>query len=191
MMLLALIHGALSHSRHEQLLGIVGVLILAEPLGNSLARGRAAALGAGWRHLAAGAALIAFAAFAGRVALPLGPERTGAAFAATLDRVPPSLRAQPVLNEYSLGGELIFNNVRPFIDGRTDLYGDSFVARYGKIATLDRGELDRALSRYGIAWSIFPSAHPIVQMLDREPGWRRLVEGAGIVVQVRQDQLAR
>lgn len=187
LMLLALIHGALSHSRHEQLLGIVGVLILAEPVGLSLARGPARAPGAAWRRLAAGAAAIALIALAGRIALPLGPERTGAAFAATLDRVPPSLRAQPVLNEYRFGGQLIFNGVRPFIDGRADLYGDAFLTRYGRIVAPDHAELQRALSEYGIAWAIFPSGHPIVRMLDREPGWRRLVEGDGIVVQARQE----
>ncbi len=39
LMLLGLIHGALSHARNEQLLGLLGMLILAEPLGASLARG--------------------------------------------------------------------------------------------------------------------------------------------------------
>ncbi len=191
LLLLALIHGALSHSRHEQLLGIVGVLILAEPLGASLARGSAEILGATWRRLAAGAALIALVALAGRIALPLSPERSGAAFAATLDSAPPSLRVQPVLNEYGIGGQLVFNHVSPFIDGRTDLYGDAFLVRYNRMAAFDHAELERTLSEYRIAWSIFPSGHPIVRMLDREPGWRRLTEGAGVVIQVRQDQLAR
>jgi hypothetical protein len=189
LMLLGLIHGALSHVRHEQLLGIVGVLILAEPFGICLARGRAEALGWGWRRLAAGAVLIALTALGGRLALPLGPDRTGAAFATTLDHVPPSLREQPVLNEYGLGGQLIFDGVRPFIDSRADLYGDAFLIRYRRIVVPDRAELERALSEYKIVWTIFRSDHPIIQMLDQEPGWRRLAEGNGIVIHVREDQL--
>ncbi|MSO99891.1 MAG: hypothetical protein EXR07_02390 [Acetobacteraceae bacterium] len=189
LMLLGLIHGALAHGRHEQLLGIVGALILAEPLGESLGRGKAEALA--WHRLAAGAGLIALAALVTRVALPLSPARTGAAFAATLDQVPPSLRARPVLNDYSLGGRLIFQGVRPFIDSRADLYGDEFLTRYRRVTWPDRDALDLALSEYGIAWTIFPSGHRIVPVLDRKPDWHRLTEVDGVVIHVREDRTPR
>ena len=94
-MLLGLIHGALSHARNEQLLGIVGVLILAEPLGASLGRGQPESFGAVWRRLAGGGDARRVALWRG-ADVPLGPERTGAAFAATFDRVPPDLLAKPV-----------------------------------------------------------------------------------------------
>jgi hypothetical protein len=191
LMLLGLIHGALSHARHEQLLGILGVLIVAEPFGVSLGRGCAEASGRAWRGLAAVAVLVALAALAGRIALPMGPEHTGAAFAATLDRVPPALRAQPVLNEYGLGSQLIFNGVRPFIDSRADLYGDAFLIRYHQIIVANCVELERALSEYGIVWTIFPSDYPIVQVLDQEPEWRRLIDADGVVIHTRKDQPPR
>ncbi len=124
-------------------------------------------------------------AFGGRIALPLSPERSGAAFAATLNRVPQSLLSRPVLNEYGIGGQLIFNGVRPFIDGRADLYGDAFLTSYHRMIAPNRAELEHTLSQYGIAWTIFPSNHPIVQVLDQERGWRRLVEGNGIVIHER------
>lgn len=186
LLLLGLIHGALSHARNEQLLGLLGVLILAEPLGASLGRGHAQILGSAWRRVAAGVTLIAAAALAGRLALPLSAERTGAAFAATLSHVPPSLRAQPVLNDYSLGGKLIFQGVRPFIDSRADLYGDAFLARYRRITWPERDALDRALTEYGIAWTIFPSGERIVPLLDQVPHWRRLIEVDGVVIHVRE-----
>ncbi len=191
LMFLGLIYGALSHIRNEQLLGIVGALILAEPLGMSLARGRAKALGRAWQWLSAGAALVAVMALAVRISLPLTPEQTGVTFAATLGAVPSSLRTQSVLNEYGLGGKLIFNGVRPFIDSRADLYGDKFLTRYYRISTLDIAELKRVLSEYHIAWTIFPSDHPIVQVMDKMPGWRRLVDKAGIVIHVREEQPSR
>jgi hypothetical protein len=186
LMLLGLIHGALSHARNEQLLGLLGVLILAEPLGACLARGRAEPLGIAWRRMTAAAVVVAVVALAGRLAWPLGPERTGAAFAATLEPLPPELRAKPVLNDYSLGGKLIFLGVRPFIDSRADLYGDAFLARYRKITSPDRDALDRALDEYGIVWTIFPGGAPIVQLLDQEPGWRRQIEIDGLVIHVRE-----
>ena len=185
-LLLGLIHGALSHARNEQLLGFLGVLILAEPLGASLARGSAQILGTSWRPLAAAAVLLAAVGLAGRLALPLGPDRTGVAFAATLARLPPELLAKPVLNDYGLGGKLIFQGVRPFIDSRADLYGDAFLIRYRRIISPDRDALERALVEYEIAWTIFPAGAPIVALLDQEPGWRRQIEADGLVIHVRE-----
>jgi hypothetical protein len=191
LMLLGLIHGALSHGRNEQLLGIVGVLVLAEPLGASLGRGCAAPLHTAWQRAAAGAALIAVIGVVARLSVPLSSEHTGAAFAATLDRVSTDVRAKPVLNAYSLGGELIFQGVRPFIDSRADLYGDAFLTQYHRITWPDRDTLDRALAEYGIIWTIFPSGERIVSLLDREPGWRRLIEKDGIVIHVRETAAAQ
>ena len=188
LMLLALIHGALTHVRNEQLLGIIGVLILAEPLGASLGRGHAEALGPAWRRLSTGAGLIALLALVLRLSLPLSAERTGAAFAATLDAVPSSLRAQPVLNEYGFGGKLIFYGVRPFIDSRADLYGDLFLTRYHSIISPDVDELDRTLSQYRIAWTIFSSGNPVVAIMDVMPEWRRMVDADGIVIHARKDE---
>jgi hypothetical protein len=191
LMLLGLVHGALSHGRNEQLLGIVGALILAEPLGATLARGGAEASGVAVRRLAAAASVVAVAALVGRMVLPLSPERSGAAFAEVLGRVPPSVRTRPVLNAYDLGGALIFNGVRPFIDGRAaDLYGDAFVTRYASIEAADRGTLQRTLSEYGIVWAVFPSGSLVIQMLEQETGWARLADMNGIVIDVRKDQLA-
>jgi hypothetical protein len=185
-LLLGLIHGALSHARNEQLLGLLGVLILAEPLGAGLARGSAETLGTPWRRLAAAAVLLSAVSLTGRLALPLDPERTGVAFAATLARVSPDLLAKPVLNDYGLGGKLIFQGVRPFIDSRADLYGDAFLARYRRIISPDRAALERALAEYGIAWTIFPAGAPIIALLDQEPGWRRQTEADGVVIHVRE-----
>jgi hypothetical protein len=97
------------------------------------------------------------------------------------------LRGEPVLNGYGFGGSLIGAGVRPFIDGRADLYGDAFLDLYGKIAAGDRQALDDALTRWRIAWTIFPPSEPIVAVIDREPGWRRLYADTFAVVQVRED----
>jgi hypothetical protein len=188
LMLLVLVHGALAHARHEQLLGIVGVLVLAEPIGVSLGRDGGGRSRRGAVHVALGAALIGMMAFGLRIGLPLSPARTGAAFAATLDSVPRPLLTRPVLNEYGLGGHLIFNGVRPFIDSRADLYGDGFLSSYNKMASPNRTELERILSQYGIVWTIFPTNHPTVQLLDQETEWRRLVERDGLVIHARKDQ---
>jgi hypothetical protein len=189
LMLLGLVYGALSHDRYDQLLGILGALILAEPFGTALMRTGRAALGMVWWRLAAASAVVAVAALAGRMALPLAPQRDGTAIAEILARVPPSMRARPVLNAYNLGGALIFNGVRPFIDGRAaDLYGDAFMADYATIVAPNRIALERVLSDYGITWTIFASGDPVVQVLEQEPGWRRFAEADGVVIDTRTDQ---
>jgi hypothetical protein len=186
LLLLGLIHGALAHARNEQLLGLVGALIVAEPFGVGLARGGAAISGTAWQRMAAGTTVVAAVALAARFVLPLSAERTGTAFAAALAHVPPVLREKPVLNDYSLGGKLIFQGVRPFIDSRADLYGDAFLARYRRITSPDPEALDRVLAEFGVAWTIFPSGARIIPLLDQEPGWRRLVEVDGLVIHVRE-----
>jgi hypothetical protein len=190
-MFLGLIHGALAHARNEQLLGIVGVLILAEPLGSGLGRGGAATLGLVWRWTAVAAAGLATTAFLLRVALPMAPERTGAAFAATLEMVPATLRARPVLNDYSLGGKLIFQGVRPFVDSRADLYGDPFLTEYRRVTAPNQETLDHVLADFDIAWTIFPPDAPIVAVLDQRPGWIRLLAANGVVIHARADTLPR
>jgi hypothetical protein len=190
-MLLGLVHASLSHGRHQQLLGIVGALILAEPLGRCLPSRGTAAASVAWRMTAMASAVFALGALVVRAAVPLSPDRTGGAFAAVLDQVPPALRARPVLNDYSLGGALIFSGVRPFIDSRADLYGDAFVGRYRRIIAPNRAELDRVLADYGIVWAIFRAGEPIVQLLDQEPGWQRLAETDGIAIFASRDAPAQ
>ena len=126
-----------------------------------------------------------------RIAWPLGPERTGASFAAILDNVPPSLRGKPVLNDYSLGGALIFQGVRPFIDSRADLYGDAFLSRYRHIVAPEREALESALREFDIDWTIFPVASRVSLLLDQEPGWRKLFASDGLVIYMRNDELPR
>jgi hypothetical protein len=183
-MFLGLVHGALAHARDEQLLAIVGAMILAEPLGATLRKGDAPAFGDVWRLAAAGGAILAAVALAARLVVPLRPETELAAFSAMLERLAPGLRARPVLNEYGLGGRLIFNRVAPFIDSRADLYGDAFITRYQAIITPRRVDLERALSEYGVCWTLFRSGDPIVAMLDDEPRWTRIVQANGLVIHV-------
>lgn len=185
LMILGLLHAALTHVRNQQLLGLIGTLILAEPVGIRLALGSAAPLGPAWRAIARGAAVAAVVALCLRVLLPLGPDRSGEAFAATIRSLPDGLTGQPVLNDYTLGGKLIFAGVRPFIDSRADLYGDAFLTRYHRILFLDRAELDRTLSAYRIAWTIFAEGSVVIDMMDQKPDWHRIPVGGGLVVHAR------
>ncbi len=186
MMLIGLLHMALQHNRHIMIAALVAALLLAEPFAAALGQPRPEARPA---RPGAGLALagLALALIAARGALPLtrpdGPTTPGAA----LEHVPPALRARPVLNDYGFGGYLIFRGVRPFVDGRTDLFGDAFMRRYYQITSPDPVALDQALTRYGIAWTILPPGAPAVALMDTRPGWRRLYADRFAVVHVRTE----
>ena len=184
LILLGLVHMSLQHVRQEVLVGVIAPLILAEPLGRAL--GAATATPVGWRlplpQTALGAALI-LAGVLGRL-LDTEVRVDGPTAPITaLAHVPASLRLQPVLNDYNFGGYLIFSGVRPYIDGRADMYGDAFVAEDDLIQRGGQGAITRTIARYGIRWSILSPGHPLGGVLDRTPGWKRLYADKFAVVQ--------
>jgi hypothetical protein len=91
-----------------------------------------------------------------------------------------------VLNEYGFGGLLIFSGVRPFIDGRADLYGDDFMEMYLSVVHAKGDMLDDVLCRYGIAWTMFGPETVVPALMDRTPGWRRLYSDNVAVIHVRE-----
>lgn len=103
-----------------------------------------------------------------------------------LASVPPTLAGRPVFNDYMFGGWLILQGVRPFIDGRADMYGDDFVQTYldTEQARSPR-QIDAVLARYGVEWTILAPTSPLVAYLDHKSGWRRLYTDKWAVVQAR------
>ena len=91
----------------------------------------------------------------------------------------------PVLNEQGFGGYLIYTGIAPFIDGRIEMYGDAFLARWGRAASGDRVALTQTLDQYHIAWTLFPPGSGAVQILDLLPGWRRAYSDTNAVIHVR------
>jgi hypothetical protein len=183
-LLLLVLHMALQHQRHQIVLAVIGALVLAEPLGRAFGRGEAAPprlpRGA-W--IAAAVALVLLAGV--RLAIPAVRGDGVTTPASALAHVPPALRSRPVLNSYGFGGYLIFEGVRPFIDGRADMYGDDFFARQQAIVAGDPAAVDRAFAQYGVAWTILAPREPLVRVLDKRPGWRRLYADRYAVVHVR------
>jgi hypothetical protein len=186
-LLALLIHLALQHVRYDQMLGIVGALILAEPMARAFGQspppeGRRPATAP---ILGLAAVALAVALLAGRLAWPLvlqdGPTRPISAVAA----VPLAIAATPVLNDYSFGGYLIGQHVPVFVDGRADLYGDGFLRAYAKLLEPDRAALARRLNEGHVGWTILIPGSPIARAMDETPGWRRLRADRWAVVHVR------
>jgi hypothetical protein len=184
-LLLGLLYLALIQVRQHVLIAIVGPLILAEPLGRALQ-----ASPHGVKPRSAAAVTLAFAVLlaaltALRLWLPLERGDGSATPATALARVPATLLHGPVLNDYAFGGYLIFNDVRPFIDSRTELYGGKFLGRYGAMVRPDKPALEAALVRYRVRWTIFAADNPAVGAMDMMPGWHVLYADRWAVVHVK------
>jgi len=186
LILLSLMHMALQHSRHQMLAGLVGALVLADPLSGMFPPRTQTASATGPRRIAvlvAGVGLCAGLTVL-RIAAPL--QRVDAADTpmTALAHVPPDLAQAPVFNDYGFGGYLIFKGVRPFVDGRTDLYGDAFLAAYD--AARSNGHAFETLATaYHIGWTMLRAGTPEVDMLDGLPGWHRLYADGIAVIHVR------
>jgi hypothetical protein len=184
-LLLLLLHMALQQSRHQIVLAVVGALLLAEPLGAAAAQPETSPMRR--PRLAAGLCLAAALSLAlVRLALPVTRSDALTSPVSALAHVPPQLAARPVFNSYGFGGFLIWHGVRPFIDGRGDMYGDDFLEAEVRAERGDRADLENLLARWKVAWTLLSPQDAAVPVLDREPGWRRLYADRYAVVHVRE-----
>lgn len=175
---------ALMHVRHQSVFIILAALIIPPKLA-SPAREKAGKLfgtsidAHAW---IAAAAVTAAAILVSRTMIPLVPKETFANPRGLIAHVPAEMRSQPVLNEYSLGGPLILAGIRPFIDGRADMYGDDFFKGYMKIVDGDLPTFDAAVRKYGISWTMLQTDNRLLPALDASPEWKRVYsDGVGVI----------
>jgi hypothetical protein len=197
LLLLGLCHMALNHIRHAELLGLVGPLAVAASLGPYIASRIGSmplsSLGRGVVRIAApaaapGVALILVLALAASLPLLLRP------IARADDRVSPANAVAaamrmgltgPVFNSEAFGGYLIFQRIPTFIDGRAELYGNTFLDRYLAAEGGSEIALATLLDEYGITWTLLMPQQAAVDRLDALPGWRRVYADAIAVIHVR------
>ena len=197
LMVLFLLHMALKHERHGELLGIGAALLIAKSLGEHL---RSERIGTGRaldgvsatlpvrRSVAVlgGLVLLTLTAFA--CTRPLAPSPYIMPFAA-LQAVRDRHVAGNVMNTDYFGGFLIWEGVPTFVDGRADMFGDAFIEREHKAFVLNSDELPALLDEYRANWTLFRPESRTVLLLDRLPGWERLYSDEYAVVHVRTSAL--
>jgi hypothetical protein len=180
LLLVALVWLALSHGRHQMLLGVTAPILLSTALARAwLAKSQTqpSLLGA----LATMGFVILIAARL-MVAVTRGEDSVSPVSA--LAHVPRFVRETPVLNDYGFGGFLIWNGVRPFIDSRAELYGDIFLRNYADMVSPDKDALAATLAFHRARWTIFSAQAPVVKLLDATPGWHRFYSDKLAVVHV-------
>ena len=176
-LLLVLLGLAFTQVRHQSWFAIVAAVLLPPLFGTKTEpAGKLTPL-----------ALAAVPLLLARALMPLTPPETDANPRSLLAAIPPELRSQPLFNEYTFGGPLILAGIRPYIDGRSELYGDDFMNDYVKIADGDANRFDRAVRRYNIRWTILPPKNDLVAVLDKSGRWRRIYADKVGVIHVRKD----
>jgi len=92
----------------------------------------------------------------------------------------------PVLNAYNFGGFLIYQGIPVFVDGRADMYGDTFIRNMRDAIWLRTDQaLPELLRRYRITWTMLQPTVPAVRLMDRLPGWERVYTDSVAVVHRR------
>ena len=186
LVLLGLVHLALSQVRHADLLAVLAPLYLAAPL----ARQFGARTGDEPANPARGVSLAAVAVMIVATALLLAREvrpplhNTPSAAVANAGLA----GAGPVLNDYSFGGYLIFAGIPTFIDGRGELFGGPFIVRYNRDLSLaDLRDFLELLDQYKFGATLLAPDTPAVALLDRLPDWQRVYSDDVAVVHKRRD----
>jgi hypothetical protein len=180
-LLAGLVYLSIAHLRHQAVLGILAPLLLAQPFGRE-----ASGAGLRLRVVAAGFALAMLALAAVRLPVPFARQQGGSQPIAAIQRLPSELRGQRVLNTYGFGGPLIMAGIKPYIDGRADMYGDDFKFEHQRIVDGDAQAFARAVRQWGIGWTILAPDEELVASLDKATGWKRLYGDRWAVVHVRQ-----
>jgi hypothetical protein len=198
-LLLGLLHLALKHIRNVELVGLLTPLIVASPLAAQWRQAQQAKQqleGADrlFRKLAQPAGdgailmsllvLVAMTLWLAR-SRPIEPPEVAAPVLAVQAAQTAGIKG-PVLNSYGWGGYLIYSGIPPFIDGRADIYGDSFFKQYSEALELRSSDgLPNLLTKYKITWTLLGPDSAAVAMLDHLPQWRRLYSDKMAVVHVK------
>jgi hypothetical protein len=176
-LLLGLLHMALSQGRAGEILALLAPLVLAAPLANQIG-------GADQSHSTAprpmrGALFVGVAAalvagtFAYASVHRFEPHMHGSPVAAVTELK--KLNVTRVFNDYDFGGYLIANGVAPFIDGRTELYGEKFFVDHNAASGLMEPEnLFRLLDQYKIEATLMRTQSAASKLLDHIDGWQKV-----------------
>jgi hypothetical protein len=189
LLLLGLIHMALAQGRAAEILALLAPLILAAPLAPQI--GGADVAGSQGATPARG---VLFAAVA--IALV-----TGTLAFASVHRFAPNTRNSPVaavielkklnlarvFNDYDFGGYLIASGVAPFIDGRTELYGEKFFVDHNAASGLmEPDNLFRLLEEYKIEGTLMRTQSAATKLLDHIDGWQKVYADDVATIHVRK-----
>ena len=187
---LALCAGLMArHVRFFPLFAIVAAAALATPVARKFPRfaRQPSAPGPAMRKTAATA--LALACIAAALILTFGPQPVPAkrmAPAAALEAAHSFDLSGRVFNDYNFGGYLIFNGIKTFIDGRTELYFGGFLDKTwdAELAGSDAAFL-ALLDEYRVTWALLTKTSLGADKLRRSAQWKEIFKDDVSVLFVR------
>jgi hypothetical protein len=197
LLLVVLCHMALAHTRHADLLGLIGPLVVAgslvPPLAAHVHNEPLSAVSRGAARLAEPAArpaVVLSLAAALAMCLPMlwrpivrtdDPMTPTSALAAAAQMGV----SGHVFNNEGFGGYLVYRGVPSFIDGRIEMFGNAFLASYLDAVNGDERRLRDLLDRWDVRWTLLTPGQAAVGLLDHLPDWRRVYTDAHAVIHLR------
>jgi len=187
LILLGLLHMALSQGRAAEILAMIAPMVVAVPLARQIGGAvpvqdhtppRSALVGMGAIVLVAGTAT--YASVHG-----FAPNLRGTPVAAVTELK--RLNVTRVLNDYDFGGYLIYRGVDTFIDGRTELFGETFFVDHNNASGLSEPEnLFRLLEQYKIEATFLRTQSAATKLLDHLDGWQKVYSDDVATIHVRR-----
>ena len=184
LLVLGLLHMALSHNRNIEVFALLTPLVLAKPLSVRFGRGDAAGISYSVPGIAAVlvATTVATWAFAAHHAFTPMVRQTPTAAVELLKQ----RKAERILHNAGFGGYLITQNIPVFFDGRAELYGEDFVVKaLNAFALKNVDSFLGLLDTYKIDATLLTPDTPAVGLLDHLDGWQRIYADDNAVVHVR------
>ncbi|MGE5158188.1 MAG: hypothetical protein ACM3OF_08570 [Gemmatimonas sp.] len=193
--LLGLLHMALSQGRAADILALVAPIVLAAPLARriggpdvnvSIYNGTALERAGSRVPLFAGIALALTAGTAAFASVYRFEPNMHSAPVAAVDELK-TLNVARVFNDYDFGGYLIYRGVPTFIDGRTELYGEKFFVDHNAASGLMKPEnLFRLLDQYHIQATLMRTQSAATKLLDHVDGWQKVYSDDIATIHVRK-----
>lgn len=97
-----------------------------------------------------------------------------------------------IFNNYAWGGYLIFNNIRPFVDGRADMYvlsGTHVFQDYLAIFSGNQENPSNILKKYNVKVILISPYGQLRWYLEQTPEWKMAYLDNGAVIFIRKDVL--
>jgi hypothetical protein len=185
-LVLGLLHMALSHVRNLEIFALLLPLVVLAPLSSQFALqpGRLAGITFPIGSAATLLAVVGFSTWAFTANHKFSPtvmQSPAAAVDALIEHNP-----RHVLNDLPFGGYLISRGVPVFIDGRAELYGEQFEVKFYRALELkDVNLLFDILKNYDIDAVLLTPATPAASLLDHLDGWQRVYSDETAVLHVR------
>ncbi|WP_342734881.1 hypothetical protein [Bradyrhizobium sp. B117] len=190
LLLLGLTWAALTHARNIEVFALLTPLVVAKPIAEQLRWTRDVAYQARSSLAMTAIAALAIVAAAWGItrsyATPYRYAFSGVNSPTAAVDLLERRHAQRIFSTAPIGGYLITRNMKTFIDGRAELYGEQFVLDYfDAIEGKNVETLLRLLETYRIDATLLNPTIPAARIMDHLAGWKRLYADDIAVVHVR------